>query len=295
MARDRANIRIDMWADTDWRNLSAPAQWLYMLLLTSPTLSYAGVADWRPNRVAQLSRDASTQAIRDAATELEAAAFVFVDDETEEVVIRSFVKHDGLLKSPNLASALGNAYAAIYSQRIREIVAFEVQKLHARDPSLKGWERVPTLLHEPAVELLPNPSGNPSVKGSVNPSVNPSGNPKPNPSGNPSVNPSPTATATTTSNKLEGHGRKRPARALPDSWTPNERHRSKAKELSLNLDSEAERFRNHAQANDRKQANWDAAFNNWLLKSKDFGGGTQGTLVDPETDRDRRLNPWKYQ
>lgn len=285
MARDRANIWIDIWADSDWRKLSSAAQRLYLLLLTSPTLSYAGVADWRPRRIAQLSGDSTPGGIKSAAVELQRAAFVFADDETEEVVIRSFVKHDGIVKSPNLASALATAYAAIYSERIREIVAFEVQKLHSREPQLKGWERVSTLLHEPAAELLPEPSEDGSV--------NPSGNVNPNPSVNPSGNPSPTSTTTYTSNKLEGTGRKRPARALPDSWTPNDHHKAKAKELGLVIENEAERFRNHAQANDRKLSNWDAGFNNWLLKSKDFA--PQLAVVDPDQERDRRMNPWKYQ
>ena len=52
MGRDRANIRTDMWGDDDWRGLTPGAQWLYEYLLTSPTLIYAGVADWRQVRVA---------------------------------------------------------------------------------------------------------------------------------------------------------------------------------------------------------------------------------------------------
>ena len=55
MARDRANIRTDIWNDDDFRQLSASAQLLYLQLLTSATLTYAGVADWRPKRIAALA------------------------------------------------------------------------------------------------------------------------------------------------------------------------------------------------------------------------------------------------
>jgi hypothetical protein len=52
------------------------------------------------------------------------------------------------------------------------------------------------------------------------------------------------------------------------------------------LSTEAFRFRNHAIANDRRQANWDAAFNNWLGKAKP--DPTQGgTIVD------RRPEAWR--
>jgi len=140
MARDRANIRIDMWADQDWRDLSASAQHLYLLLLSHPTLSYAGVADWKPGRLAAMTGDRTREEVIEAADELQAKIFIVVDDETEEVLIRSFIKHDGLLKQPKLVISMMNAYAAIASRPIREIIAFEVQKLRKAEPDLKIWE-----------------------------------------------------------------------------------------------------------------------------------------------------------
>lgn len=62
--------------------------------------------------------------------------------------------------------------------------------------------------------------------------------------------------------------RKKPAHRLPDSWTPNDTHKAYAKTEGINLDFQAERFRTHAEANDRRIVNWDAAFKNWLLKAE---------------------------
>ena len=140
MARDRANIRIDMWADQEWRELSASAQHLYMLLLTHPTLSYAGVADWKPGRLAAMTEGRTRDEILEAAQELQSKIFIVVDEETEEVLIRSFIKHDGLLKQPKLFVSMMNAYAAIASRSIREVIAFEVQKIRKAEPDLKIWE-----------------------------------------------------------------------------------------------------------------------------------------------------------
>ncbi len=62
--------------------------------------------------------------------------------------------------------------------------------------------------------------------------------------------------------------RKKPAVRLPASWGPNEAHTQYAKAEGIALDFQAERFRTHAEANDRRIANWDAAFRNWLLKAE---------------------------
>lgn len=54
---------------------------------------------------------------------------------------------------------------------------------------------------------------------------------------------------------------------IPDGWMPNDSHREKAREKHLDVTVMAEAFRNHAEANDRRARNWDAAFRNWILKA----------------------------
>lgn len=278
MARDRANVFTNIWADSDWRALSESAQRLYLLLLTHPTLTYAGVADWRTNRLSMMSADGSVEKLEAAAAELEDRKFIVVDEGTEEVLIRSFVKHDGLLKSPNLAAALAREYANVYSPRLREVIAFEVQKLHRREPELKGWDRLGTLLSEPARNVFdegsPNPSVDPSSNPSGNPSVNPSGNPSAKGLPNPSINPSPTSTSTSTSNKLESPPKNR-KRDLPEGWAPNEAHAKKAKEVGADVAFEAGQFTDYHLARGNKFVDWNRAFSNWLGNIKKFTGPQQ--------------------
>jgi hypothetical protein len=57
------------------------------------------------------------------------------------------------------------------------------------------------------------------------------------------------------------------ARALPDSWGPNDAHRELATERGVDAAEEAEAFRDHAAANARTQVDWDASFRNWLRKA----------------------------
>jgi len=148
MAREHAKIRLDIWADGEWRDLDVECQHLYLLLLSHPTLSYVGVADWRPGRIAQLAKGLTPERVRETAARLEALRFILTDDESEEVLIRSFVKHDGLLKQPKMAVSMANAFGATASNPIREVIAFEVQKLRERDPELAAWrvKQVQTVL-----------------------------------------------------------------------------------------------------------------------------------------------------
>lgn len=259
MARDRASIRLDMWADEDWRKLSAEAQRLYMLLLSHPTLSYAGVADWRPGRIAQLSADTTPADVERAATELEQAAFVLRDETTEEVLIRSFIKHDGLMKQPKLVVSMTTAFAAIASSKIREVVAFEVQKLYDRDKTLK-WEvsQVQTVL---AAKGSPIATFTHAFTPGFTPALTPNG-------GQSQGLRTTTATTTATEASLPAGEERIKETRLPKDWAPTASHYELAKSRGVDITAEADNFRLHAETHDRHAARWNAAFTTWLKKAK---------------------------
>lgn len=198
MARDHARIRLDIWNDDDWRALSSSGQWLYMCLLSQPSLSFAGVADWRPPRLASMTRELTGDDVEAFAAELEQERFILVDRRSEEVLIRSWVKHDGLMASPNMAVALTKDHAEIGSTPLRGVIVDQLQTLRAANPDLKGWSKpqVQKLLEKRSMtfaegfdSVLPNPSGNPLSNPLVNPSGRPSGNPLGKGSSNPSATP----------------------------------------------------------------------------------------------------------
>ena len=64
--------------------------------------------------------------------------------------------------------------------------------------------------------------------------------------------------------------RSKPQTRLSDDWKPTAQAIAKAVASGLDVNREAEKFRNNAAQNDRKCANWDAAFSNWLLKAEEF-------------------------
>lgn len=152
MARDRANINTNIWTDTHWRSLNRDQQWLYKLILTHPELSYAGVADWRPGRLMQFSAGTSRQDIERIGAQLQAERFILIDEDTEEVLIRSLLRHDGILKQPKLTVAMINAYGAVASNNIREVIIYELRRLFEEAPETKAFEnpKVQALMKLPA-------------------------------------------------------------------------------------------------------------------------------------------------
>ena len=110
----------------DFVALPSTSQWLYIRLLTSGELSYCGVADWRPGRIAASAVDLTAADVEMFAQPLEDGHFIITDRATEEVLVRSFVKHDGLMDKWNLAAAMAREFTAIASQPIRGVVAHEL-------------------------------------------------------------------------------------------------------------------------------------------------------------------------
>ena len=74
----------------------------------------------------------------------------------------------------------------------------------------------------------------------------------------------PESARATTSKPRKRH---KPTTPIPDDWAPTPEHRSRAAAAGVDVDHEAEMFRAHAEANDRWQASWNAAFTTWLGKS----------------------------
>src|SRR5207244_2252978 len=122
-------IQVGIWADDEFKALSTLAKLLYVQLLSQPKLSYAGSLDLAAKRWARAHPDTSVGEIRAALAELDAARFLVVDHDTEEVLVRSLIRNDGIFKQPNvLAAALREAFA-IESLILRAALAAELRRL----------------------------------------------------------------------------------------------------------------------------------------------------------------------
>ncbi|WP_052071046.1 hypothetical protein [Rhodococcoides fascians] len=165
--REYARTNTDIWNDDDFRALPPPAQHLYFVLSTDPTMTACGVADWRPARIAAKSEGWTPTAVYSAAMTLAERQFIVIDEATEEVLLRSYVKHDGTLKVPNSAAAMCTAMAAVASKILRGVMVHELRRLKQKSPKLAGWtggtsgEKLAAILERDAVDPRDFPTGFP--------------------------------------------------------------------------------------------------------------------------------------
>ena len=83
-----------------------------------------------------------------------------------------------------------------------------------------------------------------------------------------------------------GRTHAKPRTQVPDSWVPNDGHRQKASSQSLDVEREAEAFRDHHRAKGTLFADVDRGFYTWLRRAVEFRGAknngtTPGALKRP--------------
>lgn len=273
MARDHARVNVTIWGDPAFRALPPPAQHLYLTLWTSPDLSYAGVHDWRPARLSGLANGWGQEAIERAADCLSARHFLVIDHETEEALIRSWIRWDGLMKQPRMAISCITAYAAIYSNRLREVIVHQLLGEKERLPNLSCWSdsRVQEVLSHPAVSAKELPVPNDPFRDGCAPDVT---HGLDQTQGEVWVPPTPAPTpAPHSSTPAPERGTRKRATQLPADWEPNEGHAAIATERGLDLDDVAANFRDHHTAKASTYVDWNAAFRTWLRRERPAQAG----------------------
>ena len=157
MAREHARILTRIWSDAEFCALPIAEQRLYFQLLSQKNLSQAGVLPLQVRKLARGSAETTEEDVVATLKQLEAARFVFVDADTEEVLIRSFIRNDGVLKMPNVFKAALRAATTVESPLLREVLAEELRRTRRKDALAVAEELSPT-----ASETLPEPIPNPS-------------------------------------------------------------------------------------------------------------------------------------
>lgn len=154
MARSFAQIGTSFWSEPSIRALTRDAQRAYLLVHSQPELSRCGVLPFRLKRLAQLSIDDSPRTLRKAFTQLEKGRHFVVDEDAEEILVRTYVRHDGLLAQPNVVANMCSDYSLIASESLR--IAFLAELRRIWDVDLKPAERGGWLL---AVGVYPDRKG----------------------------------------------------------------------------------------------------------------------------------------
>ena len=129
MARDYAQIHHAIWQDADFLALPAADQRLYFLLVSQSSLNYAGKVDLTVARWARYAPDTTTADIRESLGRLHDCRFVLVDLETEEALVRTFIRNDGLWSNVRMLRVAVREAHQVQSKALRQALAEELAKL----------------------------------------------------------------------------------------------------------------------------------------------------------------------
>lgn len=147
MAR-HARILTSIWT-SDFCERTAGAQRLYLLAISQPTLSYAGVLPYTCKRWAGLAPDTRPGDIAKAVNELVNHSYLVVDGNTEEVWVKSYLRYEGVLWIPNTRRSMWREIGAVQSVPIRLAMQEQYPELFAQ-PNGHG-------LAQPLGEPFPEP------------------------------------------------------------------------------------------------------------------------------------------
>ena len=127
MAREYLRMHLSVWDDPDFIRLTALEQTTYWAVAGSRDLTYAGVAPLLPGRFVRAA-DSNPTRVGKAITRLAKARFLLVDEMTGEVAVRTYIRHDGVLKQYNVVKSMCRAFARIHSDTIRDALEIEVMR-----------------------------------------------------------------------------------------------------------------------------------------------------------------------
>lgn len=157
MARDYGQIQHRIWADPDWRALDADAQLLYLLLLSQPSMNQAGVLPVQWRKWAGCVANWDTGAVTKTMHRLADARFVVLDEDHEEVLVRSFIRNDGSYRIPGVLKSALRFAEAVVSPAIRSALAAELGRL----PELEGKTAADGMAAIAATRAALEPIGDP--------------------------------------------------------------------------------------------------------------------------------------
>jgi hypothetical protein len=129
MASDFAPLLRSIWSDDDWRALTMDAQHVYLMLLSHPDRNSAGVLSLTKRKWQRLAADMVGARLDAALVELDEAGFIVMDDETQELLVRAYIRRATVYKHIRMmVNALREA-SEVESDRLRSALGQELVRL----------------------------------------------------------------------------------------------------------------------------------------------------------------------
>jgi hypothetical protein len=187
--RTEARIFTTVWKDPFFTAHAIEAQWLYFHLLSQDDLSYCGVMPLRQSKWARKAAGLTAADIERALKALEGTDYpsaypdpesgptplVVVDYDTDELLIRSLLRRDGIWKQPNLLKLARESAESVDSRRISGVLLAELRRLPLHET---GSDQVKTLVADFIADLEkgePYPTAYPPPHSHDNPTDDASG------------------------------------------------------------------------------------------------------------------------
>jgi hypothetical protein len=127
MANALGLIHESIWRNDDWRELSRGAQALYMQLLSQKEVDCAGVLPLLPAKWAKGCNGLTVEQIMADLEELQQHRFVYYDTDTDEALIRTYIRNSNVMKVPNMRKSARRAATLVASPGIRAVLAAELR------------------------------------------------------------------------------------------------------------------------------------------------------------------------
>lgn len=194
MARAFGRILSSIWDDPDFLDLDPQAQRMFLFLVSQKNLNHAGLLPLTIRRWAAKAKSLTPEQVGRSLADLAAGRFIVVDEDTEELLVRSFIRRDDVYKAPRVMGSAVSGALEISSKRLRFALLMEVDRLP-----------VDELSDEPV--KLRNGSDAPSIRAQVEghintlrkafweptPPTSPGGSTPPPGGGSPTPSPTPSA------------------------------------------------------------------------------------------------------
>jgi hypothetical protein len=179
MAQDFAPLFRSIWSDADFRALPVDAQHIYMMLMSHPDRNAAGVLPLMVRKWTRLARDLSVDRLEAALTELDGRGFIVLDDETDEVLVRSHIRRTKVYRHIRLLVNALREVTEVDSSRVRLVLLQELARLPRlsipENPKMKAEAEAAQVRLDELVESMPSPKG--PGHGVVHPMAHPMADP----------------------------------------------------------------------------------------------------------------------
>ena len=149
MAREYARIMLSIWSDEDFLALDSGTQRAFLLLISQPELTTCGVQSYAPRRWAKKATDTTPRKIEHQIERLERPRLIILDRDTDELLIRSYVRYDKALRTANVAKSLVTTFNQVQSDALQKVIVAELCRLfdECGDNGWTGW-------NVPGIQLL---------------------------------------------------------------------------------------------------------------------------------------------